>query len=86
VEEAVYILCTLTAFACSYLLLRGYWRTRARLLLWCGVSFLLLTLENAILFVDLILLPVEVDLSMLRNSIALIGASVLVYGLVWETK
>lgn len=35
----VYILCAITSLACAVLLLRSFRRTRARLLLWSGISF-----------------------------------------------
>ena len=84
-EGAVYLLCTATALACSLLLFRGFRRTGARLLLWCGLFFAALALENAILFVDLVMLP-DVDLSVGRTAVALAGAMVLLYGLVWEVR
>jgi hypothetical protein len=80
---AIYLLCAATALACSLLLLRGYARAGTRLLLWCGLFFLLLTLENIILFIDREILP-EVKLLHVRRTIGVIGAIVLVYGLVWE--
>jgi hypothetical protein len=85
VEGAVYLLCTATALACGLLLLRGYGRSRTRLLLWCGIFFLALTLENAILFADVVVFP-ETDLSAVRTAAALVGGLVLLYGLVWEAK
>jgi hypothetical protein len=84
-EEAVYVLCALTALACSGLLLRNYRRTRARLLLWCGLFFATLVLENVILFLDLVVVP-EIDLSLFRNLCALTGVLVLIYGLIWESN
>ncbi len=84
-EAAVYVLCATTAFVCSLLLWRRYRRQRIALLLWCALFFLALTLENLVLFVDLVLLP-QTDLSLLRNSVALLGVLVLLYGLIWETN
>jgi hypothetical protein len=85
VEGAVYLLCAATALACSALLLRGYGRRRTRLLLWCGLFFLTLALENVILFVDVVLVPAT-DLSGLRTAVALGGVAALLYGLVWEAR
>ena len=85
-EPLVYILCTGTALACSLLLLRGYRRTGVRLLLWTGLFFLLLTLENALLFVDRILLPTQVDLTNWRAPIALVAVLLLLFGLIWEKR
>lgn len=84
-EGLVYILCAATAFACGFLLLRGYLRNRTRLLLWCGLFFLSLTLENAILFIDVVLVP-HIDLIILRSSIALVGVTLLIVGLIWDTR
>ena len=81
---AVYVLCALTCLACGVLLLRGYRRTRSRLLLWSGLCFLGLTLDNVLLFMDLVVFP-EHDLSMPRNLIALCSFSLLLFGLIWES-
>jgi hypothetical protein len=85
VEGAVYLLCAATALVCAVLLLRGYQRSGTRLLLWCGVFFLAMTLENTILFVDLIVMP-EVDLSTIRRAVPLLGVMLLLYGLIWESR
>jgi hypothetical protein len=84
-EGAVYILCGLTALACSILLWRGYRTRKVRLLLWCALFFLALTVENGILFFDVVVVPYT-DLSILRNSVALLGILLMLYGLVWETR
>ena len=81
----VFLLCAATAMASGLLLLRSYRRTRVRLLLWCGLFFLALVIENLLVFVDLILVP-EVDLEWVRSSIALIGISLFLYGLIWEVQ
>jgi hypothetical protein len=83
--KAVYILCTLTSLACAVLLLRGYSRTRVKLLLWSGICFVGLTLNNLVLFLDLAILPTQIDLSLIRNIIALISLCILIFGLIWET-
>ena len=84
-EGVIYLLCAATALACCLLLLRGYRRSRVRLLLWCGLCFLALTLENVLLFVDLIMVP-QADLSPTHISAATIGVALLLYGLIWEFK
>jgi hypothetical protein len=86
VEVAAYLLCTATALACAALLWRGYRRNGVRLLFWSAVCFLGLTLENAILFIDRILVGPEVDLSLVRLSAAIVGVAALLYGLVWEKR
>jgi hypothetical protein len=83
--EAVYILCALTSIACTVLLLRGYRRSGQRLLLWSGLCFAALAVSNLVLFVDLVMVP-GLDLSVWRNSIALVGVATLLYGLIWDTQ
>jgi hypothetical protein len=84
VEGAVYILCAVTALACGLFLLRGFRRSRSRLLLWCGLFFLFIAVENAVLFIDLVVLSDAVSLLVLRRAVGLGGVIVLVYGLVWD--
>jgi hypothetical protein len=79
----VYLLCAATALACAVLLLRAYGRSGARLLFWAGLCFVGLTLNNALVFVDLVLVP-GVDLFTWRNLAALAALSVLLYGLIWD--
>jgi hypothetical protein len=84
VAEAVYVLCALTSLACTWLLLRSYAETRVRLLLWSGLCFVGLALNNLILFVDKIVTP-DVDLSTVRLLPAFVGVCVLLFGLIWES-
>ena len=84
-EGAVYLLCAATALACAVLLLRGARRSRARLLMWSGLCFLALAVENVVLFVDVVCVP-EVDLSNLRLAVALAGMALLLYGLIWDVR
>jgi hypothetical protein len=86
VEGAVYILCAATALACGVLLLRGYRRSRSRLLLWCGLFFLLMTAENAVLFIDLIVLGEDVSLLAVRRAVGLAAVLALLYGLIWDAE
>jgi heme/copper-type cytochrome/quinol oxidase subunit 4 len=81
----VYALCALTSIACAWLLLRGYVRSRVRLLLWSGLCFAGIAVNNILLFVDLRVLP-ETDLSMIRTIPAVIGVALLLFGLVWEER
>jgi hypothetical protein len=83
VAEAVYLLCAVTSIACAVLLVRGYRRSRSRLLLWSSLCFLGLAANNSILVVDRIIVP-HLDLSAWRLVPAVIGVGVLVYGLVAE--
>lgn len=83
IGEAVYLLCALTSAACTVLLWRAYARTRLRFLLWCGLGFAGLLLNNAMLVVDKVLFP-AVDLSVVRLVPAVFGLAILCYGLIWD--
>ena len=78
-----YALCALTAFFCAWLLVRAYYRSRYRLLLWGGLCFIGLTLNNALLVVDKLLLP-DINLFTLRLIVALIALLVFLYGIIWD--
>lgn len=81
----VYGLCALVSLLCAGLLLRAYSRSRYRLLLWSGLCFAGLTLNNVLLVMDKLVFP-DVDLLMMRTSVALLAMCVLLYGLVWDNK
>ena len=82
-DRIIYSLCALTALLCATLLLRAYLRSRARLLLWSGLCFVGLTLNNVVLILDRLVF-LEVDLSLWRNLTALIAVLLLVGGLILE--
>ena len=81
----IYGLCALTALLCTVLLLQGYRRGRYRLLLWSGLCFAGLTLNNLLLVLDKVVFP-SVDLSFWRTSVALLAMTVLIFGLVWDSE
>jgi hypothetical protein len=80
----IYGLCALTALGCAILLLRGYRRSRYRLLLWSGLCFAGLTLNNLLLVIDKVALP-DIDLSVPRTLVALVAMAVLLFGLIWDS-
>lgn len=81
----IYGLCAVAAATCAYLLLQAYRRGGYRLLLWSGLCFLGLTLNNLILVADKIIVP-HMDLSLWRTSVALLAMTVLLYGLIWDVE
>jgi hypothetical protein len=89
-RETVYVLCALTSLACAVLLLRGYVRTRARLLLWSCVCFFALTANNVLLFIDRVILP-DVDrvwglhFQVWRSIVSAIGMFIILVGLIWDS-
>ncbi|HWA48713.1 MAG TPA: DUF5985 family protein [Dongiaceae bacterium] len=80
----IYLLCAATAMICTILLIRAYLRSRYRLLLWSGLCFAGLSLNNFLLILDKMV--IEMDLSLWRVSVALVAMSVLLYGLVWDAE
>jgi hypothetical protein len=85
IAPLVYALCALTALLCAYLLLQAYRRGGYRLLLWSGLCFVGLTLNNLLLVLDKLILP-DIDLSIWRTSVALAAMTVLLYGLIWDSE
>lgn len=83
--EVLYALCTLTASVCAGLLLRAYYRSRYKLLLWGSLCFAGLTLNNALLVADRQLFP-DVNLFTWRLVLALAAMLVLLYGIIWDKE
>jgi hypothetical protein len=90
---AVYVLCAATSAACALLLLRGYRRTGMRLLLWSGLCFIGLALDNITLFLDIVVFPdvdfssfLLIDTSTFRRLVAFMGVALLLYGLIWDSR
>lgn len=83
--EAVYALCFLTSVAVAVLLFRGYARSRARLLLWCGLGFIGLAANNLMLVLDLVVFP-NIDLSVYRAATGTAGVALLAFGLIWDSS
>ena len=81
----IYSLCALTAFLCAWQLLRAYHISKYRLLLWGGLCFSVLTLNNLLVIVDELIVP-DNDLSSWRLVAALAGMLILLYGLIWDTE
>ena len=80
----VYLLCLATSLVCMLLLWRGYLRSRTSLLLWSALCFVGLALNNLLLFLDVVIFPVDVDLLPYRVVTLLAGIGLLLYGFVWE--
>jgi hypothetical protein len=80
----LYALAVLTCLSCTVFLFRGYARSGLRLLLWSALSFVFLTLNNQLLFFDLIVFA-ELDLRPWRLAAALVGLLFLLYGFLFES-
>ncbi len=83
--ETVYLLCAIASVLCAALLFRSFLHNRLRLSLYTMLCFLALAVNNILLFVDLAVIPAGPDLSSIRNTIALGGVAVLLYGMVTES-
>lgn len=83
IPSIVYLLCALTSTLCVVLLIGNYKYAKTRLLFWSCGFFLSMAISNVLLFVDLVVLP-QLDLSVGRTIITLIGICMLLFGLIWE--
>jgi hypothetical protein len=79
------MLALLTSLACTVLLLRGYAASGLRMLLWSGLCFVCLSVNNLLLFFDLVVFP-TVDLRIYRSLAGFAGVLCLLYGFVWEAQ
>jgi hypothetical protein len=86
-DIVLYLLAILTSLACTVFLFRGFRRTRGRLLFWSALCFVCLTINNVIVFVDLVIFPgPEIDLRPWRLAVSLVGLLCLLFGFIWETE
>jgi hypothetical protein len=83
--SAVYLLCFAASATCALLLLRGYARSRARLLFWSGLCFVLLAANNFLVIIDMMVIE-RTDLRLHRTLLSLAAVSVLLFGLVWPRE
>lgn len=79
----IYTLCALSALLCAFLLLQAYRKTSYKLLLWSGLCFVGLTINNLLLVIDKLLVP-QHDLSVWRSGFALAAMTILLYGVIWD--
>jgi hypothetical protein len=66
------------------LLFRGYAQSGVRLLFWSGLCFVFLTLNNVLLFADVLVF--SADLRLYRAIAALCGVLCLLYAFIWEAE
>lgn len=81
----VYTLCFVTSVLCAALLVRAYFRTHTRLLLWSSISFSFLAVNNFFVLGDMILFP-NINLLLFRYIAALTAIAVLIYAFIWEIE
>jgi hypothetical protein len=83
IVSGVYLLCALTSLLCMILLIRSFRKTRVRLLFWTSAFFTMIAVANALLFIDLVIVP-NMDMTLTRTSITFAAVCLLLYGLIWE--
>ena len=84
-QVVLYLLAVATSLACTVLLYRSYRQNRLRLLLWSALCFVGLTVNNIVVFLDLVVFP-DMDLRPLRLGATLVGMLFLLYGFIWESE
>jgi hypothetical protein len=82
---ALYALAILTSLGCTSLLIRGYRQRRYPLLMWSAACFAFLTVNNVLLFVDLVMFP-HIDLRLWRLLAALAGVACMLYAFIRESE
>jgi hypothetical protein len=86
IAEAIYLLCAATSLTAAGMLLRQYRRRKTPLLLWSFVGFVGLSVNNVLVYADLVLFTDTVDLSLVRSAAGAVAMLALVYGLIWEAS
>lgn len=79
----IYALCALTSGICALMLLRGYFKSRYRLLLWAGLCFAGVTVNNLLVIADKLVFQ-GIDLLTWRLAVALVAVMFLLYGLIFD--
>ena len=82
---AVYLLCFGTCALCVFLLVRAYLRTRARLLFWSAICFVLLAANSLLVILDILVFP-DVDFGLWRPALALAAVAILLFGFIWDLE
>jgi hypothetical protein len=82
---AVYGLCFATSCLCAFLLVRAYSASRARLLFWSAICFVLLAVNSLLVILDIVVLP-DVDFGLWRPALALSAVAVLLFGFIWDLE
>ena len=84
-NSILYLLALVTSLGCMFFLFRAYAASGMRLLLWSALCFVGLSVNNALLVLDLVVFP-EADLRLARLCAALVGLLFLLYGFISETE
>ena len=77
----LYLLCFAVSATCAFMLLRGWKSSRVRLLLWSGIGFTGIAINNLLLVIGE---NAGYDWSSWRGTPTLVGLIVMIWGLVEE--
>lgn len=81
ITTVLVLLCFAVSAACAILLLRAWRRTKLRLLMFSGLGFSGIALNNLLLVVDASAVS---DLSIWRETPTLVGLGIFIWGLIGE--
>lgn len=81
---AVYLLCLASSLVCAWMLSRSFRRAPSGLLFWSAACFWLLSANNLLLVLDLIVFPTSVDLAIPRGLLSVAAVATLLFGFVWN--
>lgn len=81
----VYTLSSITCLACAFMLLRSWKKGSSNLLLYSGLCFIGLALNNGLATIDVNTSRDLMDLSTIRLVVSLCSVGILVGGLSWES-
>ena len=79
----LYVLCLGVSATCAFMLLRAWRKSRVRLLLWSGIGFTGIAINNLILVIDS---QLAADFSSWRSAPTLIGLVAFIWGLAEERR
>ena len=82
---AVYTLCFVTSSLCAFLLVRSYLTTRAQLLFWSAICFVLLAMNSLLVIFDILVFP-NIDFGLWRPGLALAAVAILLFGFIWDLE
>lgn len=82
---SVYLLCSVSCLVCVVLLWRTYRSSSSRFVFWSLLCFAGLTVSNALLFVDLVLVP-QIDLLVYRQLVTFMSVAAMMWGFMWDTR
>jgi hypothetical protein len=80
IASLIYLLCSIASIVAAVLLARQYRTSRTRLLFWSACGFTGLAVNNAVVFIDLVLVPAT-DLALVRTLIAVVALGALLHGI-----